>query len=99
MRYALIVITIFGALLLLLTRVVSAEEPIMTGTTQINSIPDWIMQNNPPCDEWEKVYAEYSKLATDGQTCWRYRPWICIMTGAEGVDVEHLPLQFCRKGE
>lgn len=96
MRYAIITIAIFGTLLLACVAAVSAEEPIMTGTTQINSIPEWIMQNNPPCEEWQKLYSDYSKLATDGQTCWRYRPWICLPTGAEGVDVEHLPLNFCR---
>lgn len=75
-----------------------AEEPIMRDTSPIQSIPEWIMSNNPPCNEWEKQYTGfYSKLATDGLTCWRYRPWICTDLNLEGIDVEYLPLEWCQQ--
>lgn len=56
----------------------------------------YIQQANPPCAEWNKRYTDqYGKLATayckDNK---RWRPWVCITTGQEGIDVEPLPECF-----
>lgn len=96
MKKALIVIIFSCILLLGIVAVAKATEPEMRTTLPVISIPEWIAANNPPCDENAKLFQLYSKLATDGKTCWRYRPWVCISTGNEGVDVEHLPLPFCQ---
>jgi hypothetical protein len=97
-KEAIITIAIFSTLLLMmLVTVARAEEPSMQDTVTIKSIPQWIMANNPPCKEENKQYQYYSKLATDGNDCWRYRRWIC--DGKEGIDVEHLPLNFCKRAK
>lgn len=82
-----------------------AEEPVMLGTQDTQTISEWILSNNPHCGEFEKVYTGYSQLLTDPQKgCKRYRTWKCKpagdggayrVFGADGVDIEDLPRDFC----
>jgi hypothetical protein len=101
MKYALLTITIFGLLLLMgVYTVANSTEPATiyyttNGNEVISSIPEWVNSHNDTCRPEQKIFQVYSKMATDGTTCWRYRPWVCV-DGGEGVDVEHLPLNFCR---
>ena len=84
-------------MLVLCSTVVRAEEPIMLSTQDNLTISQWIIINNPPCEDWNKQYTGYSKLATDpNKECKRYRPWVCISSGNEGVDIEPLPYSFCK---
>lgn len=88
---------IITAILLAATVANAVETMYYTtnGTEVVYSIPDWVMQNNPKCSEYEKLYdSTYNKLASDGKTCWRYRTWICT-NKQRGVDIEPLPLSFC----
>lgn len=103
MRYALIAIFIFGTLLLLgLCAVAKAADTLYyttNGLSPLNTdVETFIKSQNPLCNEWEKVYLPYDRLKLgDKRNCKRYRTWWCKPTGQEGVDIEHLPLDFCKQ--
>jgi len=101
MKQALITISVFASILLMGMIAVARSADTLEYTTNgadVIGVEQFIISQNPPCNEWEKVFAPYDKLSLGQKNnCKRYRTWWCKPTGQEGVDIEHLPLEFCKQ--